>query len=267
MIVTKKALARRTVLRGLGASIALPLLDGMVPAFAAIRNTAAQPTPRLSIVYTGNGAVMADWTPELEGPAFEFSPILAPLAPFRDRVLVVSGLDNAPGLARPGEPAGGHGRIGGAFPDRRAREADRGCGFRSGCLDRPDRRDPPRPADAAVIARGRPGVDRVRRRVRRRVQLRLRHDDLLAHADDAAADGEQPAGRLRAALRRQSEHRSSRPSGAHSDRSQHSRFRGRQGGAAQANARHPGWCQARRVSRCGARRRTTYPNGRGAGRP
>ena len=115
MIVTKKALARRTVLRGLGASIALPLLDGMVPAFAAIRNTAAQPTPRLSIVYTGNGAVMADWTPELEGPAFEFSPILAPLAPFRDRVLVVGGLDNAPGLARPGEPAGGHGRIGGAF--------------------------------------------------------------------------------------------------------------------------------------------------------
>ena len=115
MIVTKKSLARRTVLRGLGASIALPLLDGMVPAFAAIRNTAAKPTPRLSIVYTGNGAVMADWTPALDGPAFEFSRILAPLAPFRDRVLVVSGLDNAPGLARPGEPAGGHGRIGGAF--------------------------------------------------------------------------------------------------------------------------------------------------------
>ena len=115
MIVMKKSLARRTVLRGLGASIALPLLDGMVPAFAAIRNTAAKPTPRLSIVYTGNGAVMADWTPALDGPAFEFSRILAPLAPFRDRVLVVSGLDNAPGLARPGEPAGGHGRIGGAF--------------------------------------------------------------------------------------------------------------------------------------------------------
>ena len=115
MIVMKKSLARRTVLRGLGASIALPLLDGMVPAFAAIRNTAATPTPRLSIVYTGNGAVMADWTPALDGPAFEFSRILAPLEPFRDRVLVVSGLDNAPGLARPGEPAGGHGRIGGAF--------------------------------------------------------------------------------------------------------------------------------------------------------
>ena len=57
MIVLKKALPRRTVLRGLGASIALPLLDGMVPAFAAIRNSAAAPTPRLSILYTGNGSV------------------------------------------------------------------------------------------------------------------------------------------------------------------------------------------------------------------
>ncbi len=115
MIVLKKALPRRTVLRGLGASIALPLLDGMVPAFAAIRNSAAAPTPRLSILYTGNGAVMPDWTPAAEGRDFEFSPILAPLAAHRDRVLVVSGLDNEPGDRRPGEPAGGHGRISGAF--------------------------------------------------------------------------------------------------------------------------------------------------------
>ena len=115
MIVTRKALPRRTVLRGLGASIALPLLDGMVPAFAAIRNTAARPTRRLSVLYTGNGAVMEDWTPATVGTDFAFSPILAPLAPFRDRVLVLSGLDNAPGVRLPGEPAGGHGRISGAF--------------------------------------------------------------------------------------------------------------------------------------------------------
>ncbi len=115
MIVLKKALPRRTVLRGLGAAVALPLLDGMVPAFAALRNTAAAPTPRLSILYTGNGAVMPDWTPAGEGPDFELSPILAPLRPYRDRVLVVSGLDNEPGARRPGEPAGGHGRISGSF--------------------------------------------------------------------------------------------------------------------------------------------------------
>ena len=55
MINTHKALPRRTVLRGLGASLALPLLDGMVPAFAAIRNTAAAPVKRLGIVYVPNG--------------------------------------------------------------------------------------------------------------------------------------------------------------------------------------------------------------------
>jgi hypothetical protein len=58
---------------------------------------------------------MKSWTPAVEGAGFELTPILAPLAPFRDRMVVVSGLDNRPGLALPGEPAGGHGRIGGAF--------------------------------------------------------------------------------------------------------------------------------------------------------
>ena len=67
MIVTRKALPRRTVLRGLGAAVALPLLDGMVPAFAAIRNSEARPKPRLSVLYFGNGAVMQDWTPARTG--------------------------------------------------------------------------------------------------------------------------------------------------------------------------------------------------------
>ena len=115
MIVTRKALPRRTVLRGIGAAIALPLLDGMVPAFAAIRNSAARPRPRLSVLYFGNGAVMQDWTPAATGTDFAFSPSLAPLAPLRDRVLVLSGLDNQPGERRPGEPAGGHGRISGSY--------------------------------------------------------------------------------------------------------------------------------------------------------
>ena len=103
MIAMKKALPRRTVLRGLGATIALPLLDGMVPAFAALRTTAAQPVRRFAALYVGMGMDMAGWTPSDEG-ALTLSPILAPLAPFRDRLLVVSGLDNKEGEVKDGGP-------------------------------------------------------------------------------------------------------------------------------------------------------------------
>jgi len=114
MIVTKKAIPRRAMLRGLGATVALPFLDAMVPAFGRLA-AAAPKTSRLSTVYIGNGANMKTWTPIAEGRAYEMTPMLEPLAPFRDRMLVLSGLDNKPGLALPGEPAGGHGRIGGSF--------------------------------------------------------------------------------------------------------------------------------------------------------
>ena len=93
MIITKKHLPRRTVLRGLGATVALPLLDGMVPAFAALRNTAANPVRRLGVIYVGMGMYMKEWMPAAEG-ALQLSPILQPVAPFQDRLLVVSGLDS-----------------------------------------------------------------------------------------------------------------------------------------------------------------------------
>jgi Protein of unknown function (DUF1552) len=115
VIITKKAIPRRTVLRGLGATLALPLLDSMVPALTALRYTAAKPVNRLGLVYVPMGAVMSNWTPATEGGEFECTPILQPLAPFQDRLLVLTGLDNEPAVARLGEPAGGHGRIGGAF--------------------------------------------------------------------------------------------------------------------------------------------------------
>ena len=92
MIITKKAIPRRTLLRGLGASLALPLLDGMVPAFAAVRNTAANPTPRLGIVYAPNGMMMDHWTPATEGTGFDFPTILQPLQPYRDDIHVLSGM-------------------------------------------------------------------------------------------------------------------------------------------------------------------------------
>ena len=92
MIVTGKHLPRRTVLRGLGAAIALPLLDGMVPALAAMRKTAANPIRRMAAVYLPMGAYMKKWTPPAEG-SLQLSPILAPLAAFQDRLVVLSGLD------------------------------------------------------------------------------------------------------------------------------------------------------------------------------
>src|SRR5260221_11128948 len=94
MIVTKKHLSRRAVLRGLGATIALPLLDGMIPALTAQRATAAGPTRRLNVVYLPNGIRMEHWTPTLAGAAFEPTPILAPLTPFRDQVTVLTRLKN-----------------------------------------------------------------------------------------------------------------------------------------------------------------------------
>src|SRR6266481_5310573 len=92
MFITKKHLPRRTFLRGMGVTLALPLLDSMVPAQTPLRNTAAKPLPRLGFVYIPHGAIMDRWTPTQEGAGFEFTPILKPLEPFRDRVNVISGL-------------------------------------------------------------------------------------------------------------------------------------------------------------------------------
>ena len=97
MFVSKIALPRRTFLRGMGATLALPLLDAMVPALTAQSQTAARPIRRLGFIYMPNGVArnfsgINYWTPLGEGSSFEFSPILKPLEPFRDRMVVISGL-------------------------------------------------------------------------------------------------------------------------------------------------------------------------------
>ena len=99
MIVTGKALPRRTVLRGLGASLALPFLDGMVPALAALRKTAQTPVPRLGVVYVPNGMRMEHWIPATEGTDFELPLVLKPLEPLRGHVQVLSGMH---GVTSPG---------------------------------------------------------------------------------------------------------------------------------------------------------------------
>jgi hypothetical protein len=93
MFIRKIALPRRAVLRGMGVAIALPLLDSMVPALSALADTPAKPVRRLGFIYTPNGATMSAWTPAGEGPTLgELSPTLRALEPFRDQVVVPTGL-------------------------------------------------------------------------------------------------------------------------------------------------------------------------------
>jgi hypothetical protein len=96
MFLTKKHLSRRTVLKGAGVAIALPLLDAMIPAATALANTAAAVKPRLGFVYFPHGAVQKFWTPEGTGRDFTFSRILKPLEGMREYVSVVTNLRNKP---------------------------------------------------------------------------------------------------------------------------------------------------------------------------
>jgi hypothetical protein len=106
MVVTRKAIPRRTFLRGTGAALALPVLDAMTPALAA---DTKRPI-RMSFIEVPNGIMMPKWTPAAEGADFELTPILEPLAQFRDRMLVLSGLDQQQSAARENEVAGDHPR-------------------------------------------------------------------------------------------------------------------------------------------------------------
>src|SRR6186997_1749496 len=94
MFITRKSLSRRAILRGMGATVALPLLDAMVPALTATARTAANPVRRFGTVFVGLGERPSHWRPATDGVNFEFSPILKPLEPFRDHVTVVSNLCN-----------------------------------------------------------------------------------------------------------------------------------------------------------------------------
>jgi hypothetical protein len=111
MFVTKKAISRRAVLRGAGAAIALPLLDAMVPAFAP---AATSPVRRFGVVYHPNGIIYDQWLPKGAGSAFELSPTLKGLEPFKDKLIIVTGLfsDQAEAL---GDGGGDHSRACGSY--------------------------------------------------------------------------------------------------------------------------------------------------------
>jgi EpsI family protein len=105
MFISKKAIPRRAVLRGMGAMVALPLLDSMVPALSALANTAAKPVNRFGVMYVPNGMIMKNYLPLIEGAGFELTPTLSPLAKFREQILVLTGLECIP---TPGRPGGAH---------------------------------------------------------------------------------------------------------------------------------------------------------------
>ena len=112
MFVTKKAISRRTILRGAGTVVALPLLDAMIPAFAPAATTA--PVRRLGVVYHPNGVIYDKWLPTGVGASFELSPTLKGLEPFKDKLIVVTGL--ASDQAEPlGDGGGDHSRACGTY--------------------------------------------------------------------------------------------------------------------------------------------------------
>jgi hypothetical protein len=95
MIIFKKTLPRRTLLRGIGASLALPLLDSMVPALSSASAQTAQPAKRMGVVYVPNGMAMKSWTPSTEGSGFEITRILRPMKAYQNRMLVLTGLNGS----------------------------------------------------------------------------------------------------------------------------------------------------------------------------
>jgi hypothetical protein len=101
MFITKKHIKRRTVLKGAGAAVGLPLLEAMVPASTALAQTAAAAKPRMVFVYFPHGAVMDKWTPKKEGADFDLPYIIAPLKPFQKQLTIISGLENKSAIAAP----------------------------------------------------------------------------------------------------------------------------------------------------------------------
>ena len=201
---TSKSLPRRTVLRGLGATLALPMLDAMVPAFGrgrARRHQAGAPVPGLLRARTAWPC--STGCRRRKASDFELTPILEPLAAFRQQMLVLSGLNSSWNYIHAG--ASGSFLTGTARGGRNEVEI-----LADVSMDQLLARRFAQETQLASLelGHGRPGE---RRRLHRHPELRLHAHDLVAQRHAAAADGAQPARRVRAAVRRQRHHRSRRP--------------------------------------------------------
>ncbi len=195
--ITKKHLPRRTFLRGMGVTVALPLLDSMLPAQTPLGKTAAAPKSRFCGIYVPHGATMDKWTPAQEGAGFRIHGI-----PEAARKTARSRLHHE----QPGPSIGQRRGIGcrrGSRPFGRRLPQRRASGERFGARRHdvgPGAGPAHRSGHAAAIARI--GHRRSRIELRLRLRLRLFQHHLLAHAHASAAHGEQSAGGVRASLRR-----------------------------------------------------------------
>src|SRR6185295_13700028 len=115
MFITKRHIPRRTFLRGMGVSLALPLFESMLPAQTPLSKTAANPGLRAGFLYMQHGAIMGYWTPDTEGTNFEYKKILKVVEPFRDQLVIVSGTEVKTAGPAPGESGGDHVRSAAAF--------------------------------------------------------------------------------------------------------------------------------------------------------
>ena len=175
MFITKMSLPRRTFLRGMGATVALPLLEAMVPALTATAKTAANPPRRFGAVYIPHGAIMDQWTPAARGRRLRVhaDPEAARAVPRS------TGRRQQPRRGR-ATTAGDHAVSAAAWLSGVERQADRRRGLPPRHDDRSDHREADRPGHAVPVARARHrGLHRLRRRVHARLQLRLHEHDLL----------------------------------------------------------------------------------------
>ena len=247
---TSKSLPRRTVLRGMGAALALPMLDAMVPAFGPGARAAGQPVHRFQAFYVPNGMAMQDLAAEDRRARLraDADPRAAGSVPRADARAV------GPQLELELHPRRGVGFV----PDRhRARRQDRGGDPRRR-VDGPAAGAALRAGDAAGVAGAGDGRAGQRRRVHRHPQLRLHPHDRLAQRHPAAADGAQPARRVRAPVRRQRHHRARPARGPHAPAQEHPGLGERQAGPAAVRTRPAGSRQGRAVCRGRARRRAAH---------
>jgi len=108
MLITKKHISRRTLLRGVGVTLALPLLDSMVPAQTPLVKTAANPKTRFTGIFVPHGMAPGYWVPDKEGTGFQFPMIMKPLEPFRERTVIMSGLYSKSAEPPPGVTGADH---------------------------------------------------------------------------------------------------------------------------------------------------------------
>ena len=196
MIITKKALPRRTFLRGVGATLALPLLDAMVPAVTALAKTPANPVRRLGFVFMPMGCDITRWTPPGEDTLDELSPILSSLAPVKDQVTVITNLELQ--NAYPGTHATSNAAFLSAAKAKRTESTDYYLGTTVDQIAAQqigqETQLPSLELSMDLLQIGRP--------VRQRLRLRLSEQPLVVVADDAAAGRGASAHRVRAPVRR-----------------------------------------------------------------